>query len=304
MTRSISSKIAIVSFLIASLFLSGSLAQAATGLSIQPVKVNETMLAGKVITGSILLTNVSDDDVDVQVSMQDFIPVAGAESIQFVGRAPGVTTVKDWIKIGDKDSFVFKKGESRSIPYTITAPADAEPGGHFGVVFFKATRPGPTDQLKVGTQVGMLVLVTIPGNHLEKGNILDFTTKEFIQNGPVFFSLKFENTGTVHFEPKGHITVTSMFGEKVAEVPIGGQVILPTSIKTLHAVWEVAGVLLGRYNAVATIFDGEGNELTSQSASFWVFPVWYILGFLSTLVLAFFVIRFIRRRFSFSISLK
>lgn len=279
-------------------------AHAATGLSIQPVKIDETVRPGDSLSGNILLTNASDDDVDVQVSTQDFVPVAGAESIQFVGRAPGVTTVKDWITLGSgMGDFLFKKGESKQIPYTITAPFNAEPGGHFGVVFFKATRPGPADQIKVGTQVGMLVLITIPGNHLEKGKILDFTAPKFVQGGPVPFNIKFENTGTVHFEPKGSITITSMFGQKVADIPIEGQVVLPTSIKTLTIPWNIGGLLLGRYTAAATIIDGDGNTLTTDSITFWAFPVWYILGFLVTIFVFFLIIRFIKRRVKFSVSL-
>ncbi len=277
------------------------LSHAATGLSIQPIKISETLTAGQSVSGTILLTNASDGPVDVDVSIQDFIPVGGAEGIQFVGRAPGVTSVKDWITIGSKDVFSFKVGESKQIPYTITAPPNAEPGGHFGVVFFKATQPGAAGSLKIGTQVGMLVLVAIPGNHLQKGKILNFTVPSFIQTGPVPFSIKFENTGTVHFEPKGVITISNMFGQKIAEVPIDGQVVLPTSVKMLSEEWNVSGLLLGRYTATASIVDGDGNTLTTDSVHFWAFPIWYGIAFLVTLFVIFFVLRFLKSRIRISI---
>src|SRR5436190_20038796 len=98
------------------------------GLTIQPVKISQTMNPGDTVTGLIHLSNASTDDVNVSATVQDFVPVAGAEGIEFVSRAPGVTSVRDWITIGGKDSFTFKKGEVRDIPYTITAPRDAEPG--------------------------------------------------------------------------------------------------------------------------------------------------------------------------------
>ena len=190
------------------------ISHAATGLSIQPIKISETMTPGQSVSGNILLTNASDGPVDVEINTQDFVPVGGAEGIQFVGRATGVTSVKDWITVGSNKVFSFKTGESKEIPYTIIAPANAEPGGHFGVVFFKATQPGAAGSLKIGTQVGVLVLVAIPGNHLQKGKILDFAAPGFIQAGPVPFTIKFENTGTVHFEPKGVITITKCLGKK------------------------------------------------------------------------------------------
>jgi hypothetical protein len=255
---------------------------------------------GASTTGTIHLTNASDGPVDVSISTQDFVPVAGQDSIQFVGTTAGLTSVKDWIKIPYSE-FTFAIGESRDVPYTIVAPANAEPGGHFGVVLFKATKPGPSGSLKIGTQVGMLVLVSIPGNHLQKGNVLDFTAPSFIQAGPVPFAIKFQNTGTVHFEPKGTIVISNMFGSKVAEVPIDGQVVLPTSVKILNENWNVEGLLLGRYTAIATIIDGDGNTLTTNSVSFWAFPLWYGLGFVGTLIVLFFILRFLKQRVHISI---
>ena len=301
-------KLSLLSIALIALSLSVSLQTAhaeGIGLTIQPVKISQTLTPGDTATGFIHLTNASDADVKVDVSVQDFIPVAGAESIQFVSRAPGITTVRDWITIGGADNFIFKKGESRDIDYKITAPKNAEPGSHFGVAFFKATKlSSSTDQLKVGTQVGMLVLVTIPGNHLQKGIIHDFTAPKFLQKGPVPFVINFENTGTVHFEPKGEITIKNMFGKQVGTVPIEGQIVLPTGVKDLRMQWDVGSFLLGKYTALATIKDGDGNTLTSKEVSFWVFPIWYIIGFLVALIVIFYILRFFKRRVRFSVSLK
>ncbi len=286
--------------------MSLSVVHAGTGLTIQPIKISQTMKPGDTISGKILLTNASDEDVSVDLSIQDFIPTAGTDTFQFVGRAPGVSTVRDWITFdGTKDSFLFKKGEARSVAYTIKAPASAEPGSHFGVLFFKATRAEDAEsQIKVGTQVGVLVFVTIPGKFEQKGSITSFTAPSFIQTGPVPFELSFENTGTVHFEPKGSIDITNMFGSKIGSVAIEGYAVLPTGIKTMNFNWNVSGFLLGKYNAVATVYDVEGNVLSTNSASFWAVPVWYIVGFIVTLLVIFFVIRFIKTRLNFSVSLK
>jgi len=275
-----------------------------TGLTIQPIKASHTIEPGKSVESSILLTNASDEDINVDVKVEDFIPLAGADSIQFVSRAPGVTTVRDWVAVQGGSSFVFKKGETRRIPYTITAPADAEPGSHFGVAFFKATRLDDAGaQLKVGTQVGMLIFVTVPGDFRQEGRILDFTAPGFVQTGPVGFSMSFENTGTVHFEPKGKITIRNMFGNEVGVVPIEGNVVLPTGKRELKFQWDTSGILLGAYTADASVLDGEGNELTSDSVTFYAFPVWYSLGFIVSVLVLFWLFLFIKRRVRVSISL-
>jgi hypothetical protein len=230
------------------------------------------------------------------------VPNAGADSIAFVGRAAGVTSVRDWITVSAKPTFTLAVGELIEIPYTIAAPANAEPGGHYGVVLFNATpQGGATGSLKVGTQVGMIVLIAIPGSHLEKGNILSFTAPAFLQRGPVPFNIKFQNTGTVHFEPKGSIVITNLLGQKAGEVPITGQVVLPTSIKDLSFTWDANNFSIGRYQAVATVVDGDGNVLTSQAVSFWIVPVWYVLGFIAVLMLLYLLIRYLRKHVRISV---
>jgi hypothetical protein len=286
------------------LVLAPAFAFAGTGLTIQPVKVSVTLAPGQSADGVILLSNASDDDVQVDTSVQDFIPLAGADTIQFVGRAPGVTTVRDWIKLDMSASSPMAKDEKKEVHYHITAPQDAEPGSHFGVVFFKAVPPGSTGSLRIGTQVGVLVFVTIPGSHLQKGKILDFSSPSFVQGGPVNFTMKFENTGTVHFEPKGTITIRNMFGQVAGIVPIEGQVVLPTGIKDLTFTWQPQGIIMGGYTAAATVVDGEGNELTSSAISFYAAPIWYLLAFFVTIIVIYLLIRFVRRRVSFSVSLK
>lgn len=271
-------------------------ALAATGLSIQPVKIDQTLNPGDVLDGSILLSNASDGPVEVELSLQDFVPTAGADGIQFIGRTEGVTSVIDWIKVDAKSTFSLDVGEQVSLPYTITAPQNAEPGSHLGVILFKASpKNAAAGSLKVGTQVGTLVMIAIPGNHLEKGNILDFTAPLFSQKGPIPFNIKFQNTGTVHFEPKGSIVIRNMFGQKAGEVPITGQVALPTSIKELKFAWNPGILALGRYTASATIYDGEGNALTSREIRFYIVPVWYIIGFLLVIVFIYLLLRYIKR---------
>ena len=171
-------------------------------------------------------------------------------------------------------------------------------------MFFKAVANDQTGQtLQVGTQVGTLVLVTVPGNHLEKGKVTGFNTASFVQSGPISFDTKFENDGTVYFEPKGTITVKNVFGKIVALLPIQGEVVLPTGARDIYSTWPT-GFLLGPYSAVATIYDGDGNILTTASTNFFALPVWYIVGFIVLFFVLYFFFRFLKKRLNISISLK
>jgi hypothetical protein len=297
----------VLSVCVVYLAFSAPIAFAGTGLRIQPIKVSHTLNPGEEISGVISLTNASDDENDTLITLktEDFVPAAGGEGVNFTGRAPGVTTVMDWITLGENNehSFLIKKGEGRGIPYTIRAPLDAEPGGHYGVLFFKAQRVSGRETLNVGTQVGVLVLVTVPGSHLQKGRILNFATAEkFYQTDPIDFLTRFENTGTVHFEPKGTIKIKNIFGKEVGEVPVEGQVVLPTGIRNLTSKWNVEGLLFGKYNANLEIVDGDGEKLSSKSVSFYVFPVWLTLEFLGAVIFIYLVLRYMKKKVKINIS--
>ena len=294
-----------VLFLLASLFVFASGTRAGNvGLSIQPLKATHKLQPGESVSGVIQITNASDGAVNLETKVEDFVPLAGTYNIQIVQRAPGVSTVRDWITLDAPKSFVLAKGAAKNVSYTIKAPANAEPGGHFGVALFKATEIKEGQQLKVGTQVGMLILVTVPGSRLEKGNVLDFSGPLFVKKSPINFTIKFENTGTVHFEPKGAITIANMFGKEIGSVVVGGQAVLPTGVRDLAASVNFDGVLLGRYTAALKMFDGEGNEIATRSHAFYAFPLWYAVAFFATIIVLFFGIRFLKKNVRISISKK
>ncbi len=278
--------------------------KASTGLTIQPVKISHTLSKNEAANGSILLTNASDDQIKVVLKVEDFIPNAGGEGVKFVSRSPGLTTVRDWITLNNGESeIVLGKNESRAIPYKIVTPADAEPGSHFGVAFFEASAIKDTgEQLKIGTQVGTLIFVTVPGNYLQKGNILSFSAPSFVQSLPVPFMINFENTGTVHFEPKGTIVVKNIFGKVVATVPVEGQVVLPTGTKDIQATFDGDGLLMGRYTADLSIRDGEGNVLTAKSIAFYAFPIKYAVIIILIVIALYYGLRFLKSKINISIS--
>lgn len=294
--------------LIVILFLAGFFIKRAMavpiGLKIMPIKVSYTLKPNETVTDKINLTNPTPETIQVQTKVEDFIPVAGAEGAQFIGRAEGMTTVRDWVSLDAPEKFQLTAGVTKEVSFTINAPENAEPGSHFGVIFFKATSLSPTGQLQIGTQVGTLVYVTVPGSRLQKGKILEFKGPKFIQKGPVSFTIKFENTGTVHFEPKGTIKITDIFSRKVGEVPVQGKVVLPTGVRDLGVVWQTKGMLLGGYKAEVEIKDGEGNILTAKSIYFYAFPVFYTLYFLLTFIILFYLLKFLRTKLKISVSIK
>jgi len=278
-------------------------AHAGTGLTVQPIKMSYTLTPGQSVTDSINLTSAGGDAV-VYPSVEDFAPIAGSNNINFLDRSGGATSVMDWVSIKTPTQFDFKQGEAKVVEFTITVPKNAEPGSHFGVILFNAVDKVSANQsLKIGTQVGVLVFVTVPGSHLQKGKIDSFKAPSFVQKGPIDFTIRFENTGTVHFEPKGTITIKNMFGRTVGSALVQGQVILPTGVRDIVATWP-ANLLFGPYTASINLYDGDGDLITADSVHFFALPIWYIIIFIIVFLALYAVIVFLKKKVNFSVSIK
>ena len=272
-----------------------------TAITIMPVKFMFELKPGDTIQGRVIVVNPNEFPLALKPEMEDFVPAAGTADINFVPHAPGTTGLVDWIKFGT-DLLVLEPKEQREISFEITAPPDATPGSHFGVLFFK-TQPVPGQEgtsLVITTRVGSLILVAVPGNVSRTGELRGFGGPKFVSKGPVEFLVGFLNTGTVHYEPDGIVIVKNIFGRKMTEVPIQEQWILPTGMKTLKAVWP-AGYLFGYFKAFLEIKDGAGNSYYAN-LTFWAWPWKESLIVLAILIVIILGLQFIKKRFKFTIA--
>jgi len=277
--------------------------EAAQGFTIFPAKISLEIDKGAEQSSWIRVTNAGDGKIGVLVSVQDMVPTANSGGFNYVPKAPGITSLVDWVSI-DKKVFSLKPNESKEVPFSIKVPPDASPGSRFAIVFFATGAPaGEKGQLNVSARVGALVFLTVPGDFRQTGEILNFrSNRKFLyQKEPVIFKFDFQNTGTVYFEPKGIITITNIFGKKIVEIPIAGQVVLPTGMRSIGAVWEKPGYLLGIYNVhLAVSVTGKG-DIASKDARFYALPLYPSLGALGVLLILIVAIWYIKKNFKFAI---
>ena len=102
---------------------------------------------------------------------------------------------------------------------------------------------------------------------------------------------RFENQGTVHLQPGGHVVLFNMLGREVDRESIQQENVLPNSIRrTTLELGQKA--MFGKYTATLTGIYGSTNDPLSYSASFWVIPWKMVSGVgFALLVLLFFLIK-------------
>lgn len=281
-------------------------AEAAQGFTIFPAKISLDIDKGAEQSSRIKVTNAGDDKVGVLVSVQDMVPTSGSGGFNYVPKAPGITSLVDWISI-DKTIFSLKPNESKEVPFTIKVPADASPGSRFAIVFFATgAPPGKSGQLNVSARVGALVFLTVPGDFRQTGEISNFNSQKFTyKKEAIKFNFDFTNTGTVYFEPKGTLTITNIFGRKVAEIPVEGYVVLPTGKRTISVVWPNDKWLYALYYKahLAINVTGKGDIATADT-TIYAFPILPSLGALGVLIILILLFFYIKKNFKFSIAKK
>ena len=182
------------------------------GITVSPLKYKLEVDPGEVITDTITVINPNDFELRVQAEFQDF-RVTKNNAIQWLtDNIENPYTMREWIDIS-REVIILEPKEQRKVPFTITVPADARPGGHYAAIFFTAVT-GPGGTVGAIPQVGSLVIMNVAGDVVKTGQFLDFSSPFFVIRGPVNFILTFLNTGTTHYEIQADISINKVIGSK------------------------------------------------------------------------------------------
>ncbi len=265
-------------------------------LKISPVTFKfQVEKAGK-ISEKIYLTNPNDFELKIKSEVEDFLQGDEEGTPRFIPQGTEKTTLSSWVKVGLSE-FVLAPFETKEIPFEINAPKDAEPGGHYAAIFFKTVPEEEEETTRIGisSRVGALVLVSVPGDVSQTGEIVEFRGPKFVGRGPVDFLARFKNTGTVHYQLGGEVKITNWLGKETAQVILPEHIVLPDSIRKFEAGWE-RKYPFGRYTAELQMVDGGGNLRTAQ-ISFFAFPWQETAGLIVILIVVWFVLKYVGKKY-------
>ena len=252
------------------------------GLTISPPISDLSLKPGDISEQTVRITNPTDKLMEIYPQVQnfrakgeggepDFYPASNDES-KF--------SLASWIKFS-QSKIALTPEQVAEFKYRINVPIDAEPGGHYGVIFF-ATEPPKTEansnQVSVASKIGSLVLVRIPGDIKENGKITDFSANKFFFKGPVLFTTRIQNSGNIHFKPKGQIIIKNWQGKSIESIEFNtanGNV-LPESTRKFEEKWQSSKWTFGYFSANLALSYGETNQTLSGKLTFWIIPWWLI----------------------------
>jgi len=286
--------VAVILTVLTVVFLVPSVSHAQVGISLFPIKFDVTVKPGQTYSDTVTVINPNDFPIGVQPEVEN---IAGGNQ----GSIDLVETdiphgLSAWISV-DKTLFTLAAQEQRQIPFSITVPADGEPGGHYGALLFRGVPVGTSTTAGVGIsgRVGSVVLVTVPGATSATGNIASFIGPgSYISRGPITFSFTVNNTGNTHFTPQGQITLKGpLFSATTVSFTPG--VIFPGYNRVFTGTWP-GSYAFGPLTAVLSLTMPDGSVQT-KTISFFAFPWQETLGILIVLCVCLFIFRTFKKKF-------
>ena len=280
--------------------------QSSQGLSVSPPLVNASSNPGQSVVINIRVQNISGSPLILSSVAQDFGAKGqdGTPQILFNETSSTRYSLKYWIT--PINSPTIAPNSSSVIPVTVNIPANAEPGGHYGIIQFTGKPPTlDTTGVGVSASIGVLVLFTVNGtithNLSSLGTQVSQNSKigTFFQSGPLSISELIQNTGAVHEEPTGNITVKNFFGSHPITLPFNSKKsnILPGSVRKFTQDIKTKN-LFGYYTISGNLAYGEHQTLSIKPVSFWVIPVPLVIMILVLVVLIFFILKFGIKRYN------
>ncbi len=265
-------------------------------LTLTPIRLEVSGDPGQTLNEKITLINEGKTPEIFYSSFENF--TAEGET----GNPTWSTPTDDlgtWMNSTDTVSLL--PGEQKNVPFTISIPKNAEPGGHFAGIFWGTTpKLQAGGQVAIGAKTGVLVLLSVSGPTSEKGGILSFGTKDqqaFYKALPIDFSYRFQNNGSDRIKPTGSVVISNTIGFTSATLPanpIEGN-ILPQSVRRLETSWNGSDIInpadsetprnfieqtkyewsnfaFGHYTAHMHLTYGKSEQVADSSYAFWVFP--------------------------------
>jgi hypothetical protein len=286
-------------------------ASAGQALEIAPPVLNVTANPGETLTLQISLRDVSPGKLLVTGEANDFVAAGedGIPKIILEEGEPNPYSLKPWI--GPLPTLTLEPRKVQNFPVTVKVPTNAAPGGYYGVIRFTAKAPEQKENgVALSASLGALILLRVNGEVNEKLSVEEFAAVQndkvasVFQSTPIKFIERIKNEGSIHEQPAGQITITDMFGKKVAIVNVNlpPRNILPASIRKFEQTLDKSTLgekqLFGRYKATLAMTYGTNKQVTTSEIIFWVIPYTLIGIIIAGLIIGFFVLRFLIRRYN------
>lgn len=256
-------------------------------LTIAPAITKPEISSGEVYNDSLKVINDGSVDYTFRVYSAPFSVKDEVYDPDFV-TINERTRAFEWVTFS-QETYSIAVGEQIEVPYTITAPENAPPGGHYAVIFVE-TDPQPGSQIARKKRVGNLLYATVDGDIQEAGNLEGITLPLLHHTPPVVADIRLRNTGNVHFDASAQTIYKGLFGRQYLAYNQEA-IIMPGTTRRISMTWENPPYL-GVFKVSSKVsFLGNTEELPTKYIILLPIPVRIFAGVLLLTIVVLSILR-------------
>ncbi len=288
------------------LVLVGINTKTANALTVSPARIEITADPGQSIQGEVELLNEQKEEKIFYTSYENFESRGDTGAPYFTGDKSGLAT---WISTDTEVNLA--PDERKTVPYTITVPKDAKPGGYFAALFFgnQPENKNGGSEVVIGGKIGILILLRVSGDVDESAGITDFGTeggKRFFSTLPIVFTYGFNNIGGDRVIPRGNIKINNLLHIRSVSLLANKNEgsVLPQSTRRFTVSWggeskekknigflntvlaQIKDFHIGWYTANIDLTWGASSQNATKTYHFFVIP-WQLISIILIATLVF-----------------
>ncbi len=202
-------------------------------LVINPLRVRVSDYPGKIIKGTISLTNEKRDAIRFSIGFTDL----SLHNDNF----------PDWLQI-DKSEFSLRPNEHGSLNYTVTIPEDAS-GLLLAKLSFSKLKNNQPGMIQIQTKLSIYVAVIVKGTEVYDAEI---QTVSITPRDLTLLEVSVLNTGNVYVKPIGTCKIIDQISkETISEIAVNAEAIAILPGKMTKITGRLSTALKhGKYDAV------------------------------------------------------
>lgn len=268
-------------------------------ITLYPVSFRIQVDPGESYNETVTIVNPNDVPLGVQPEKENL--GGGAEgSVQLLGEDQNAYGLASWISLNE-NPVVLQPQEKHDFPFIINVPKNAQPGGHYASVLFRAISAEEASGagksgVGISGRVGTVILIEVSGEIQKSAQLASVTGPTFVSHGPIEVSVRIQNTGNSYFTPEGTVTFQNLFSKQ--EIPISptSKVVFPGFDRTYKVSWDKRYVFGPVFATVVAKIPGS-NTIGTQRIIIWAWPWQETLIAVAFLGLAWFGIHTFKTKF-------
>ncbi|MBU0545646.1 DUF916 domain-containing protein [Patescibacteria group bacterium] len=242
-------------------------------ISVFPTIFRGNLDPGKTWEGAVTVVNPNDFPIIAVLEKENL--AGGAEGeVRLLGEEATEYGLAAWTSfVNEPEEIPLAPQERKTVNFKISIPENAEPGGHYGSVLFRAkpveSASANDSGVAIAGRVGSVLLFEISGDVKKSGEISEINAPKFLSHGPIDLSFKIQNDGNTFFLPEGRAEFRNL--QRTQEGVWEPRVVFPGYNRTFKTAWSDK-YFIGPVKVKISANMQNGPALQEKTFIIWVFP--------------------------------